>query len=172
MTRTPDQFCRHDRRLGSAYCQNCQMYEPHGMPESVARSWGCYYIRAPLAFVEGADTLSGEEAKICPRPLGALSGTLLGHEFVETLIRAMQFLTTTSPETGMVLRSSFKIPRRIVETFRGPIWLEGAVTAGLLHVIVACSTLECAPRAHRPAPSFSYSPSTHRPGPLLFSPPA
>ncbi|KAJ7448794.1 hypothetical protein FB451DRAFT_1411220 [Mycena latifolia] len=113
-------------------CMNLMVRRKAMLPHGDA-----YYIRALLAFVESADILSGEEAKIRPRPLGALSRTLLRHEFVEALIRAMQFLTTTSsPGTGTALRSCFRILRRIVETFRGHIWLEGAVTAGLLRVIL------------------------------------
>ncbi|KAJ7939566.1 hypothetical protein B0H13DRAFT_2497447 [Mycena leptocephala] len=96
------------------------------------------YIRGICFSLRGAEpSLETEQQRSLP-PLGALHSILLYHGLVRAPVAAM--LTVAGPETGFVLDECFMLLERILLASPGYLWIEEAMDAGLIQVIVSCAT--------------------------------
>ncbi|KAJ7804331.1 hypothetical protein B0H14DRAFT_2612430 [Mycena olivaceomarginata] len=85
-------------------------------------------------------SLETEQQRSLP-PLGAFHSILLYHGLVRALVAAMLSVSTTAgPETGFVLDECFMLLERILLASPGYLWIEEAMDAGLIQVIVSCAT--------------------------------
>ncbi|KAJ6559017.1 hypothetical protein B0H10DRAFT_1967080 [Mycena sp. CBHHK59/15] len=109
-------------------------------PSLVSRS-NSEYIRGICFSLRDADpSLETEQQRSLP-PLGALHSILLHHGLVGTLVAAMLSVSSTpGPETGFVLDECFMLLERILLASPGYLWIEEAMDAGLIQVIVSCAT--------------------------------
>ncbi|KAJ6618429.1 hypothetical protein B0H10DRAFT_2376390 [Mycena sp. CBHHK59/15] len=109
-------------------------------PSLVSRS-NSEYIRGICFSLRDADpSLETEQQRSLP-PLGALHSILLHHGLVGTLVAAMLSVSSTpGPETGFVLDECFMLLERILLASPGYLWIEEAMYAGLIQVIVSSAT--------------------------------
>ncbi|KAJ7829568.1 hypothetical protein B0H14DRAFT_2809315 [Mycena olivaceomarginata] len=99
------------------------------------------YIRGICFSLRDAEpSLETEQQRSLP-PLGALHSILLYHGLVRALVAAMLPVSTTAgPETDFVLDECFMLLERILLASPGYLWIEEAMDAGLIQVIVSCAT--------------------------------
>jgi hypothetical protein len=99
------------------------------------------YIRGICFSLRDAEpSLETKQQRSLP-PLGALHSILLYHGLVGALVAAMLSVSTTAgPETGFVLDECFMLLERILLAPPGYLWIEEAMDAGLIEVIVSCAT--------------------------------
>lgn len=103
-----------------------------------------------LSFIKEADLYPGTEKQWILAPLSPFCKALLFHDAVEALVGVMLTLTEKPvSETGQALYECFVLVERMLNSSPGYTWMEAAIEKGLLRVIVASATLECAGRLHR-----------------------
>ncbi|KAJ7938958.1 hypothetical protein B0H13DRAFT_1941374 [Mycena leptocephala] len=106
-------------------------------PWPVSRS-NAEYIAGICLFLKDADPPPEGDTQWSLPPLGPLHKKLLHHGLVHTVVVAMLSLST-NPQTDSVPDECLMLLERILLASPGYLWLEEALDAGLIQVIIGCA---------------------------------